>query len=213
MRTVAVELFTQTRGRAPHDDDELRRFANQAAAKPPQPVAGYDLVFTPAKSVSIVWALGDADVRRAVEAGHESAWRATFDYLERHAALTRTGAGGIAQIDTHGLTAAAFDHRDSRLGDPNLHTHVALSTKVRGVDGDWRSLDGRVLHDLATAASEHYNTRVEDELRSRLGLRFVDRPTRACPVREVDVIPRELIRAFSRRRAGIEIRHAELVAD
>lgn len=212
-QAVALELFVQTHGRAPTSDRELQRFANRAAAKPPQPVAGYDLVFTPTKSVSILWALGDHDVRRSVEAAHEAAWRDAFSYLEQQAARTRTGAGGIAQIDTRGLLAAAFDHGNSRLGDPNLHTHVALSTKVCGVDGEWRSLDGRVLHDLATAASEHYNTRIEDEMRRRLGVRFTDRPTRARPVREVDGIPHELIRAFSRRRTDIEDRYEQLVAD
>ena len=45
--------------------------------------------------------------------------------LEEHAAFTRTGKGGIAQIATNGLTMAAFEHWDSRAGDPNLHTHVA----------------------------------------------------------------------------------------
>ena len=49
-----------------------------------------------------------------------------LDLVEDHAAFTRTGAGGIAQIATNGLIAAAFEHWDSRAGDPNLHTHVAV---------------------------------------------------------------------------------------
>ena len=46
------------------------------------------------------------------------------------------GADGIAQVDTTGLIAAAFDHRDSRAGDPNLHTHVAVSNKVQAIGAD-----------------------------------------------------------------------------
>ena len=52
-------------------------------------------------------------------------------FLEEHAAFSRMGADGIAQVNTSGLIAAAFDHRDSRAGDPNLHTHVAVSNKVQ----------------------------------------------------------------------------------
>ena len=121
--------------------------------------------------MSVLWALGDERVRAQVEQAHEAAWRRAFAYVEQHAALTRTGAAGIAQVDTRGLVAAAFDHPDSRTGDPNLHTHVAVSAKVQGLDGKWRALDLRVLHAMAVSASETYNTGIEDELRARLGPR------------------------------------------
>jgi hypothetical protein len=116
-----------------------------------RPVAGYDLVFTPVKSASGLWALGGPEIRAQLEDAHHEAVRSTLAWVERHAAFTRTGHAGISQIDTTGLVAAAFDHRDSRSGDPDLHTHVAVANKVCGVDGRWRSLDARVLHALGVA--------------------------------------------------------------
>jgi conjugative relaxase-like TrwC/TraI family protein len=203
---VAHQLFLESHQREPRDDAELKTFFTQVAKPPRQPVAGVDLVFTPVKSVSILWALGDNQVRRDVELAHEAAWRRAFSYVEIHAARTRTGAAGVAQIDTHGLVAAAFDHPDSRTGDPNLHTHVAVSAKVQGVDGKWRSLDMRVLHAMAVSASETYNTAIEDELRTRLGVEFVERPggRKRRPVREIKGLPDALLKAFSSRRAEIE---------
>ena len=203
---VAHDLFVEKNGREPLDDAELKSFFTRAARPPRQPVAGVDLVFTPVKSVSTLWALGDDQVRQEVERAHEGAWRRAFSYVETHAARTRTGAAGVAQIDTHGLVAAVFDHPDSRTGDPNLHTHVAVSAKVQGVDGKWRSLDMRVLHAMAVSASETYNTAIEDELRTRLGVDFVERPggRNRRPVREIAGIPTELLKAFSSRRAEIE---------
>ena len=38
---------------------------------------------------------------------------------------------GVRQVDYPRLIAAAFTHRDSRAGDPDLHTHVAISNKVQ----------------------------------------------------------------------------------
>ena len=114
---------------------------------------------------------------------------------------------------------AAFDHRESRSGDPDLHTHVAVANKVRGVDGKWRSLDARGLHALGVAASERYNTRIEDGLARRLGVSFVERPgrpggdTTKRPVREVVGIPHALVRHFSKRRAAIEDRYTDLARD
>lgn len=113
---VATELSRETQHRDPVDDGELKGFVARVAKPPRQPVAGVDLVFTPVKSVSVLWALGDERVRAQVEQAHEAAWRRAFAYVEQHAALTRTGAAGIAQVDTRGLVAAAVDHPDPGRG-------------------------------------------------------------------------------------------------
>ena len=126
-------------------------------------------MFTPVKSVSVLWALGDDEVRGQVQAAHEAAWRRAFAFVEREAALTRTGKVGIAQVDTNGFVAAVFDHPDSRAGeDPNLHTHLAVSRRCKA----WTRRGGRrtcgcCLHAMAVSASETYNTAVEDGLRTR----------------------------------------------
>jgi hypothetical protein len=56
----------------------------------PAGVAGYDLTFTPVKSVSVLWALGDAERRAAVEAAHNAAIEQTVAVLEARVASTRT---------------------------------------------------------------------------------------------------------------------------
>ncbi len=188
-----------------------------------RPVAGYDLVFTPVKSVSLLWALGDDRVRAAVAAAHHEAVADTLGWIEAHAAFTRLGKGGVAQVDTYGLICAAFDHHDSRAGDPDLHTHVAVGNKVRarldGPDGTprWLSLDGRALYAVGVAASERYNTRLEDAVARRVGVRFASRRAGAQPgkrpVREVVGIPDRLVRHFSQRRVDIEAAYVDLEAD
>jgi conjugative relaxase-like TrwC/TraI family protein len=50
------------------------------------PVAGYDLVFSPPKSVSLLHALGGEDVRHAVDQAHLAAWHAALTYLEQRRA-------------------------------------------------------------------------------------------------------------------------------
>ena len=144
----------------------------------------------------------------------------------------------MQQLDTIGMIAAAFEHRDSRAGDPNLHTHVEVSNKVRvrhldGTHGRWLALDGRVLYKAAVCASERYNTRLEAELHARLGLTFTPRPdpTGHPPsatdgpshaghggldagrvVREIDGIPAQLLALWSTRRAQIDARRTVLAA-
>jgi conjugative relaxase-like TrwC/TraI family protein len=57
---------------------------------------GFDLTFTAPKSVSVLLAVGDERVRRAVLHAQEAAAAAGVDYLERHELQARRGAGAYA---------------------------------------------------------------------------------------------------------------------
>jgi conjugative relaxase-like TrwC/TraI family protein len=194
---------------------ETARVRREEARAPRAAVAGWDVVFAPVKSAALAWALDERGwVRDAVRQAHMEAMGSALAMLDEHAAFTRAGAGGAAQIGTHGLTYAVFEHHDSRDGDPNLHTHVAVSTKVMGADGTWRSLDARSLHAITVAASEHYNTMFEAAAGRLLGVSFTTRPDTATarePVREITGIPAQYVEFFSSRRVAIEARYSELV--
>lgn len=209
------EWFARDHGREPVDTRELTDYVIGASRPDAQSVAGYDLTFSPVKSVSTLWALADPEVAREIAGAHEGAVRDVVDWLEREAVYTRVGANGVQQVDTRGLLAVAFTHRDSRAGDPDLHTHVAISNKVQTTGGRWLALDGRPLHRSAVAASERYNTRLEALLTARLGIRFAERPDEdgKRPVREIVGVDPALARFWSKRRADITARQQLLAAE
>jgi hypothetical protein len=104
---------------------------------------------------------------------------------------------------------------DSRAGDPDLHTHVAVANKVQTLNGRWLSIDGRMLFKATVAASETYNTALERHLSDRLGVRLADRPDtdpRKRPVREIVGVHPALMQRWSTRRALIKDRQGELAA-
>src|SRR4051812_30074588 len=145
-------------------------------------------------------------VRARVREAHDIAMREAVGYLERSAAAVRRGHGGGGGEEASGLVAAAFRHRTSRAGDPQLHTHVLVANVGRGLDGRWSALDGRRLYAHARTASFLYQAVLRGELRRELGVEW-------SPVRrgiaEVVGVPRDVMRAFSRRRAEIETALAE----
>lgn len=209
---AATAEFERRNGRRPLDPVELEALGDGGLRR--EAVAGYDLVFTPVKSVAVLWGIGSAATRGQIFQAHQQAVADAVTWLEANAALTRTGSRGQAQVDTRGVTAALFHHWDSRAGDPDLHTHVAISNKVQGPDDKWRSLDGRALFAAAVSLSEQYNTRIEDELRTRLGVEFAERPGAQegrRPVREIAGMPVALIEGFSKRRQGIEQQYQDLL--
>ncbi|WP_431236076.1 MobF family relaxase (plasmid) [Mycolicibacterium psychrotolerans] len=212
---VATDMFTEQYSRPPADDREFTGFLARQTRAPTTAVAGYDLTFTPVKSVSALWALAPRVLAETIEDCHHGAVTDALTFLEEHAAFSRTGTDGIAQVDTTGLIAAVFDHRDSRAGDPNLHTHVAVSNKVQAVGADgigrWLALDGTPLYRAAVAASELYNTRLEAHLITAVGVRFTETTTgKGRPIREIDGIPAQLLQRWSSRRTAIEHRVGQL---
>jgi conjugative relaxase-like TrwC/TraI family protein len=210
---VAREFFLAAHGREPIDARELAGQIARGSRPRTQTVAGYDLTFSPVKSVSALWAVADPAVAGAIERAHYAAVQEALAFIEKHALFTRTGPQGIRQVNVRGLVAAAFTHRDSRAGNPDLHTHVAVANKVQALDGRWLSIDGRVLFKANVAASETYNTALEQHLRDTLGVRFVERPgtdPTKRPIREIIGVDPALNQRWSTRRARIETRSGEL---
>src|SRR5215207_7721935 len=124
---VAREFFLAEHGREPIDATELAGQIAKDSRPQTQTVAGYDLTFSPVKSVSTLWAIADAAVAAAIEGAHQAAVQDALAFIEKHALFTRTGPQAIRQVNVRGLVATAFTHRDSRAGDPDLHTHVAVA--------------------------------------------------------------------------------------
>jgi DNA primase catalytic core len=211
---VALAMFREQYGRAPLDKRELAGHIAKLSRQKTTAVAGFDLTFSPVKSVATLWAIADPPVAAAIERAHHAAVAEALAFIERTALYTRTGTQGVRQVDVRGLIATAFVHRDSRAGDPDLHTHVAVANKVQTVeDGRWLSIDGRVLFKAIVAASETYNTSLEQHLATELGLRFEERPNpdrRKLPVREVVGVDPALNARWSQRRQSIEARRRVL---
>jgi conjugative relaxase-like TrwC/TraI family protein len=173
-------------------------------------VTGFSLSFSPPKSVSLLGAFGSESVAAEVDAAHDAAVHAALNFLEEHAAFSRTGRGGFVQVDTEGFVAAAFKHRTSRAGDPQSHTHVLVANKVRCRDGQWRSLDGRELFAFQKASGMLYNATLRVELSARLGVGW--HPVDGNGQADIKGVPPALIEIFSKRHHDVERRGAQRIA-
>lgn len=201
---VGAQMFRDERGIEP-SNAQLVQFVAQNSKAHQKAVAGYDLVFTPPKSVSVAWGLGDEQLRRGIESAHERAIQDVIRHLEQNVVMTRRGRNGVRQIETSsGVIGTKFRHWDSRAGDPNLHDHVVIANRVQGVDGQWSSIDGRMLYQYGVECSELYNARVQQYVTELTGLQFEARSLNGKqPVHEIVGIDDEMVRAFSSRRGEI----------
>jgi conjugative relaxase-like TrwC/TraI family protein len=169
--------------------------------KPLKPVAGYDLVFSPPKSVSLLHALGGEEVRHAVDQAHLAAWQAALRYLEQRACVTRKGKNGRVREHGSGFVAAAYQHRTSRAQDPHLHTHVIVANMAKSADGTFRALDGRpILEHYRLAAGYLYQAQLRFELTRSLGVEWREPQSGMAEIADV---PDEALKEFSKRRLQV----------
>ncbi|MGH8980658.1 MAG: MobF family relaxase [Acidimicrobiales bacterium] len=167
----------------------------------PAAVHGFDLTFSAAKSVSVVFAMSDADRASEVLAAHREAVGSALDYLDARAVSVRRGSGDDRHVEpARGLVSALFTHGVSRALDPHLHSHVVVANLTHGVDGRWSALDGRGLFAHGRAAGALYDAELRHLLSVRLGVSWSRRQHGRV---EVDGIDPVLLGALSRRRAEI----------
>lgn len=182
-------------------------------------VAGFDFTFSIPKSASTLWAVADAGTQALIGEAHHRAVAEVVAFMEREVAATRTGAtasdGAVAQVDVTGLVATAFDHFDSRAGDPHLHTHIVISNKVQtALDGKWRSVDGRPIHAAVVALSELHEAVFADHMTRTFGVEWEarDMGRDRNPAWAIARVPEELVAEFSTRARHIDTETDRLIA-
>ncbi len=163
----------------------------------------FDLTFTAPKSVSVLAAVGDEDIRRAILAAQAAGARAGLEYLERRACFVRRGRNGVTVLPGEGFAGAMYLHEMARSGDPHLHAHLVIANRVKGPDGRWSAPDMRPVYAEAKTAGTIAEAVMRDALTRSLGVEW-------GPVRngiaELAGVPTKVCEHFSTR-------HAEIVAE
>jgi len=196
-------------------DDQRKQAVQQIKAeearKPSSGVAGFDYTFSVPKSVSALWGVADAGTQALIVDAHHQAVAEVLDFMEREVVATRRGVaagdGAVMQADVIGVAATAYDHWDSRLGDPQLHTHVVISNKVKTTaDGRWRSLDGNPMFEAIVPLSAHYNAVLADHITRVFGIEWEqrDRGKNHNAAWELAPVPEKLIWEFSSRGSDVD---------
>ena len=158
------------------------------------------------KSVSLLAMVGGDD--RIVDA-HDQAVGRTLAWIEEHAVQTRVqdkATGAMIRTGGQKMVAATFRHDTSRNLDPQLHTHCVIANMVRGEDGKWRTMVNDGLYREKMAIGAIYRSELAEGLRE---LGYGIEKTHADGRFEIAGVPRDVIEAFSTRRAEIEATMAE----
>ncbi len=175
-----------------------RRFGNKS-------VRGFDATFSAPKSVSVLFGVGDAEVRRDVTEAHDLAVAAVMGWVEEHAVTRVRLRGHVVCVDADGIAAAVFRQHTSRLLDPQVHSHVVIPNRVKAPDGRWLALDARTIKLDQRTLSSLYHANLRTELTRRLGVQW-NPPVHG--IAEIAGVDPAILEHFSARTRQMEARLA-----
>jgi conjugative relaxase-like TrwC/TraI family protein len=164
----------------------------------------WDLTFSAPKSVSIIFAVSDEDVRKVIEKAHFEAVKETLKEVQNDT-FTRLGKGGKI-YDKVDLVCVAFEHSTSRsvskevMPDMNLHTHIlVMNVGLSKSDGKTRSIKSENFYEKQQIYGNVYRSNLAKNLTL---LNF--ECERKGEFFEVKGISKELIEKFSKRTEQVK---------
>jgi hypothetical protein len=172
-------------------------------------VPAFDVVLRPTKSVSVLYGLGDPATGRAVLAAHHAGLAEAVAYLDEYLGARR-GHGGHEHVSGRGLLAVGF-----HTGPPGRAIHCCTltwwwwPTGSRGRTVAGRALDGRDLYRHRLAADAIYRASYQHELTRTLGVEWTAADIHGN--RELQGMPQDLVRSFSKRTGQIDAELDRLV--
>ncbi len=208
----------ETYGREPIDARELSGHLARISRQATTAVAGYDLTFSPVKSVSTLWAIAPREVGEVIEQAHRDAVTDTLTWIEDNAAYTRRGRNGVAQVDVKGSSRPRSPTATRAPATRTCTPTSRSATRCRPLTAPGSpSTGGRSTRTTSpppsgtTPASRRCSSNASASS-------FADRePTGRStegkhPIREIVGIDGDLPRHWSKRRAQIDLRRAALSA-
>jgi conjugative relaxase-like TrwC/TraI family protein len=154
--------------------------------------------------VSVSWALGDEKERRAIEQSHRAAVdRAIGHMTEMVGTVRRSYAGKVVEQPARELIAAEYLHTTARgvldgdAPDPQLHSHVVITSAVRD-DERIVAAASRPIFRAAREMGAFYRSALAQELSER-GYTINSGTGKEGRYFEIAGVPQGLIEAFSAR--------------
>ena len=191
---ISNDLFTQLANGKLADGTILSRGGSGVR------MLGYDCQFAPPKSVSLVFAFADEDIRRKILELHNQAVRRALQFMFDWALIgARRGSAGSSREKVAGLVAAIFTEFTSRDNDPQIHSHAVIPNAGVRMDGTVGAVDNHLSKVFQLLIGAIYQAQLAFGL-IKMGFQL-ERKGRAF---EIAGIPATLIRTFSKRRNAIE---------
>ncbi|MGP0101197.1 MAG: MobF family relaxase [Solirubrobacteraceae bacterium] len=194
-----LDFIALMEGRHPRSERWLRQAGADGSRG-----GGIDVTFSAPKSVSVTWALGDEHERGVIEQAHRNAVEQAISYITETVPTVRRRYGaGVVEEPARELIAAEYLHTTARgvvdgdAPDPQLHSHVVMTSAVRD-DGRIVAVASRPIFRSAREVGAFYRSALAHELSER-GFEIDAGTGKEGRYFEIAGVPQGLVEAFSAR--------------
>ena len=185
--------------------------------------AGFDVTFSPSKSVSLVYEFGSDEVRKAISKAHQKSVKAAMTSVQKHiqVRVPDSNKKNKQKLVPTEIVYLEIEHDVSRESetntiDPDLHTHnFIMNMGLAKGDEKVRSLNNDELYHKKRGENTHLINQIGSEYRLTLAnemekIGFLMKNTDSKQnFYEIAGVERETILAFSQRARDIEIQADE----
>ncbi len=168
-------------------------------------IALHDFTLSAPKSVSVIWALAEDELKRSIAEAQLEAAKAYVTFIAQRAAYSRRGRGGVIQLPCT-VGSVIFGHGVSMADDPQLHSHCVLLNVTVRPDGSTGALETLKMMRWQGAAAGIYHSELARGIQN-LGFEVAKRKN----LFEVQGVPTHVCDEFSQRRSvSLQAAHQQM---
>lgn len=127
--------------------------------------AGFDITFSPSKSVDVIYTVASEDMKRDILKAQDRAVNIALERASQYITYRmRDGSGGREHFQNNGLAIAKFQHLSNRNEEVKIHTHCFIANQTVNSKGELVSIDNKQLYDNQKLITQIYHQELFQEL-------------------------------------------------
>lgn len=126
--------------------------------------AGFDITFSPSKSVDVIYTVADEDMKKAILKAQDNAVNIALNRASQYITYRMRTENGRDHFQNNGLAIAKFQHLSNRNEEVKIHTHCFIANQTVNSKGELVSIDNKQLYDNQKLITQIYHQVLFQEL-------------------------------------------------
>lgn len=126
--------------------------------------AGFDITFSPSKSVDVIYTVADEDMKKAILKAQDRAVNIALERASQYITYRMRTQNGREHFQNNGLAIAKFQHLSNRNEEVKIHTHCFIANQTVNSRGELVSIDNKNLYDNQKLITQIYHQELFQEL-------------------------------------------------
>lgn len=126
--------------------------------------AGFDITFSPSKSVDVIYTVASEDMKRDILKAQDRAVNVALEKASQYITYREQRDGQREHFQNNGLAVAKFQHLSNRNEEVKIHTHCFIANQTVNSKGELVSVDNKNLYDNQKLITQIYHQELFQEL-------------------------------------------------